>query len=171
MSAGLGGIHPHGPEGTPMTIELSDEQYLALVKVLFLGTWMTTAFREEPIPEFQEAEQAFLSRAPAFKADDVIVYDVKKKQWFPTKAFEEEMLKFVDEYDIDSFYDELTYGLAHRDMENEIGEEKCNAMTKEEFAATEAPYLEKYYDEFDEYGIERLGVMAEARKRGGRSGG
>lgn len=141
-----------------MTITLTEEQYRHLVGLLHLGSRVANAFREEPVPEYDEVEQAVMARAPAFKADDIVVFDVKERRWFLGKEFDRRMHEMIDEYDLEAFYDELTYGLAHRDMILDIGEEEVKGMSDEDFRKAEEPYLEKYDDEFEKYGIERLYV-------------
>lgn len=143
-----------------MTITLSNDQYRSLVRLLLLGSWMSNAFKDEMLPGADDAEQTFLSRAPAFGSDDIVVYDVKRKKWGPGRAFAEELNKLIDDYNIDTMYDELAHGLAHRDLIAKLGEERAQAMTDEEFGEAERPIMEQYEDEFDEYGIDRLRVNA-----------
>jgi len=142
-----------------MTITLTDDQFRSLSKLLFLGSWVANAFKDEMLPGADDAEQAVLSRAPAFQSDDVVVYDVKLKKWRPARAFGEELNKIVDDYNIDTMYDELAHGLAHRDMLAELGDERVQGMTDEEFNEAEKPYIAKYDEEFDERGVDRIGII------------
>ncbi len=145
-----------------MTITLTNDQYRSLVKLVLLGGWMANAFKDEMLPGSDDAEQTLLSRAPAFGSDDVVVYDVKRKKWGPNREFGEELNKLIDDYNIDTMYDELAHGLAHRDLIAKLGEERAQAMSDEEFSEAERPIMGQYEDEFDEYGIERLGIDAVA---------
>ena len=129
---------------------------------------MANAFKDEQLTVSDDVEQAFLSRSASFKSDDLVVYDVKLKQWRPGREFGEELNKIVDEYNIDAMYDELSHGLSHRDMLAELGEERVRAMTDEEFAQAEQPYLEKYDEEFDERGVERIGIIEDLPVGGSR---
>ena len=70
-----------------MTINLTEDQFRSLAKLIFLGGWIANAFKDEQLPGTDDAEQAILSRAPAFQADDAVVYDVKLKKWRPGRAF------------------------------------------------------------------------------------
>ena len=142
-----------------MTITLTEEQFRALAKLIFLGSWVANALKDEQLPGADDAEQAVLSRATAFQSDDVVVYDVKLKKWRPGRAFGEELNKIVDDYNIDTMYDELAHGLANRDMLQELGEARVVAMTDEEFTEAEKPYLAKYDEEFDERGVDRVGII------------
>ena len=150
-----------------MTLTLSNDQYRSLVRLVLLGGWMANAFKDEMLPGSDDAEQTLLARAPAFGSDDVVVYDVKGKKWGPNRVFGEELNKLIDDYNIDTMYDELAHGLAHRDLIAKLGEERAQAMSDEEFGEAERPIMEKYEEEFDEYGIERLKVDAGAAGGGG----
>ncbi len=142
-----------------MTITLTEEQFRALAKLIFLGSWVANAFKDEQLPGTDDAEQVVLSRSPAFQSDDVVVYDVKLKKWRPARAFGEELNKIVDDYNIDAMYEELSHGLAHRDMIADLGEARVVGMTDEEFAEAEKPYIAKYDEEFDERGVDRVGII------------
>jgi len=39
-----------------MTIELSKEQYVSLLKIAFLGEWMANSFREDRLPEYDDID-------------------------------------------------------------------------------------------------------------------
>jgi hypothetical protein len=149
-----------------MTLNLTPEEYRALMKVVFLGNWMANAYREEPLAEFDNIEQVLLSQASAFKADEVVDFDKKKKAWVHTRAFEDDMGEKIDEYNIEALYDELGYWLARRDLINEIGEDDASKMTPAELSNAAQAHLEKYDEEFDDNGIERIGIIEGLPVRG-----
>jgi hypothetical protein len=151
-----------------MTLNLTPEEYRALMKVVFLGNWMANAYREEALAEFDNIEQVLLSQASAFKADDIVDFDKKKKAWIHTRAFEDDMGERIDEYNIEALYDELGYWLARRDLINEIGEPEANRMTPAELSNAAQSYLEKYDEEFDDNGIERIGIIEGFPVRGSK---
>jgi len=147
-----------------MTLNLTTDEYRSLMKIVFLGNWMANAYRGETLPEFDDIEQLILSRASSFGADEPVNYDREKKSWVYTREFDEEMQEFVNDYNLEALYDELGYWLARRDLMDEIGEEEAEGMTPAEIADAAAPHLEKYDHEFGEYGIERIGILAEGRE-------
>ena len=151
-----------------MTLNLTPDEYRSLMKLVFLGNWMANAYRDEPLAEFDNMEQVFLSRAADFKAGDAVEYDARKKAWVYTRAFEDEVNERIDEYNVEALYDELGYWLARRDLINKIGEDEANHMTPAELSNAAQPYLERYDDEFDDNGIERIGIIEGLPVRGGR---
>jgi hypothetical protein len=149
-----------------MTLNLTPGEYRSLLKVVFLGNWMANAYRETPLPEFDNVEQLIMSRASTFGADELVEFDPKKKVWALKREFEDEMHEQVNEYNIEALYDELGYWLARRDLVNEIGEGKAEQMTPAGLASAAEPYLEKYDEEFEENGIERIGIIPDLPVRG-----
>ncbi|HLF13767.1 MAG TPA: hypothetical protein VI932_02615 [Bacteroidota bacterium] len=151
-----------------MTLNLTPDEYRSLLKVVFLGNWLANAYREEPLPEFDNIEQVIMSRASSFGADDLVGHDPKKKTWVPSREFEEAMQDLVDEYNVEALYDELGYWLARRDLIIEIGDEKAEGMTPAGLSSAQQSYLDKYDLEFDIHGIERIGIIENLPVKGSR---
>ncbi len=143
-----------------MTLNLTTDEFRSLMKIVFLGNWMANAYRGEALPEFEKIEQLILSRASSFGAEEPVNFDPKKDAWSYTREFDEEMQEFVNDYNIEALYDELGYWLARRDLMDDIGEEKAAGLTPAGLSEAAAPYLEKYDREFEEYGIERIGIVS-----------
>jgi hypothetical protein len=144
-----------------MNLNLTTEEFRSLMKIVFLGNWMANAYRGETLPEFENIEQLILSRASTFNAEEPVSYDPHKKTWVYTREFEEEMQELVNDYNVEALYDELGYWLARRDLVDEIGEEKAAGLTPAGLSDAAASYLEKYDHEFEEFGIERIGIIGD----------
>jgi hypothetical protein len=65
---------------------------------------------------------------------------------------------FIDEFENDSFWTELVNRLAIRDMVRELGQEKAQAMDVRERLARRLDYEERYDQEFQAHGLERLAI-------------
>ena len=143
-----------------MEMNLTKEQYADLVKILYLGTWMVNAFRtNDRIEKFEELEQHILSYSKEFGLHECIVYDDSLKKYFVTKSLEVgEIDQYIDDYNNGNFWDELIYRLAGRDLIRKYGEEKFKKMGWEERLKKESPFIAKYEEEFEEYGIERIEI-------------
>ena len=70
----------------------------------------------------------------------------------------EEYRPFIDEFEDETFWTELTDRLADRDMLRILGDKKILKMTPEERFMTHHDFEEKYEEEFEEHGIERLEI-------------
>ncbi len=144
-----------------MKISLTKEQYEDLVKLVFLGTWMINSFRtDDRIKKFDELEQHIFSYFKEFGLQEYIEQDNKLKEFFVTRRLEEgELDQYIDDYDNNNFWDELVYRLARRDFLKEYGDDKIAKMSWEERFKKESPFIEKYEEEFEKYGIERTEIL------------
>lgn len=68
-------------------------------------------------------------------------------------------MAFIEEYDDDSFWDQLKTRLVDRDLCRELGEKKFSSLAIEERFAKEEPYSDKYDKEFETDGITRLQIV------------
>ena len=82
-----------------MNLELNNEQYKELIKLIFLGEWVVNAIRENPEDyEFNETEQNIYSQFKNFKSQDLIEYDQDSQTYLPTKKMEKEMMPYLEEF-------------------------------------------------------------------------
>ncbi|MCU6713290.1 hypothetical protein M6D81_31850 [Paenibacillus sp. J5C_2022] len=147
-----------------MKLELSEAQYRALTKLVFLGNWIanSTKLKDEQNLEMEELEQLIYSYSYEFEMNDLIEFDEKFNEYFPTRKFEEQLENFIDDYDNFNFWQELSSRLARRDLINEIGPvSKLTDRHKER----EFEIEETYENEFEKNGLKNL-VLKEPDKRG-----
>lgn len=142
-------------------IELSEKQYKTLLKLVYLGEWVSQSYNEEPSAIIEEVEQTVYSVSKGTKAENWIELDDKTKRYFPTVDMEEEMLESIDEYDDYVFWDELVDRLAERDLIKEHGEDKISKMSFEDRLEIEDPIIEQYEEEFSKSGITKLNLDQE----------
>ncbi|WP_096185653.1 hypothetical protein [Evansella halocellulosilytica] len=145
-----------------MKINFTKKQYKQLLNIAFLGNWTANSTRlpDEIHEEYHDIYQYICSFAKNFGYDNVITYDKKFDQYFPTLEFEEPLQPIIDENDDRVFWEELSNRLAKRDI----------AMTGEEFQ-TNDDYIEKlfkakekYEIEFGQNGIENLVIKERTSK-------
>jgi hypothetical protein len=142
-----------------MNIEFTKEQFLTLLKIVYLGNWMANAQREDGLIEEYESMESFIfSQAKKFGYDKYLDDELKDENlYFPTRAFEEEtrVHELVEEYDEDSFWDELVERLSERDTDHaeNTGALKNTNISREEVLRL---FIEQYDSEFIAHGLERL---------------
>ena len=148
-----------------MKIELTKEQYENLLKVVYLGNWMINAIRsgnkgDERIEKYDDIEQYILSFAKDFELTDFVEYDEKLKQFFHTREFEEleDIEQLRENYDEDCFWDELFYKMSDKDFYREYSNEEILKMDMKERFEKEEPFRQKWDDEINNFGIERLEI-------------
>lgn len=146
-----------------MKINITKKEYRTLLDVFEIADWVLHSYKTADDPEterYRVLEQKFLSLAKDMGFKHLVEYDAKTGQYFPTKRYEEEssVMKFIDEYDNETFWDELSERLAFRDLIMQEGEEKVRAMSLEErFQKVEA-LREKYLNEFQMNGLNRIKI-------------
>lgn len=112
------------------------------------------------IVKFDELEQYIYSFSKDFGFEKFFEYDKKYEEYFPTREFEEntEIDKLHQEYDEDSFWEELIFRLSDRDFLNRYTSREISNMTIEERIKKEQIFRDKWYEETEKYGIERIDV-------------
>ena len=146
-----------------MKIEFSKEQFLALMKTVYLGNWLANAIRtDDKYKDYEAMEDYIFSFAKEAGFDRYVNHEPKDgDRYYPTSYFEEEtdvdILK--DEYDDELFWEELIERLGNRDFLNKYGKEEIRKMNREERFIKRMECEEKYEDEVEKYGVERLEIV------------
>lgn len=146
----------------PMKIHFTKKEYITLLETIQMAGWILHAHRtDQPADrkKYHELEQKILSLAKDFGCDDVVQWDKKLGAHFTTREFEGRIMPFIEEYEEDSFWEELKTRLVDRDVCREVGEQKFSSLGIEERFAKEEPYEQKYNTEFETHGITRLQVV------------
>ena len=157
-----------------MNIELTKAQFLALLKAVYLGNWMANANRggraEDPHKEEYEAIEDFIfSHAKQFGFGELVdEEDASEGKFFPTRKFEEEtdVSELRDEYDEETFWDELIDRLGERDFYQHYSKDEIQKMNDDERFTKRIECEDKWGEEFEKYGIERLEVLKQAKDFG-----
>ncbi len=146
-----------------MKINFTKKQFENLLKLVYLGEWMANAHKtDDVIEKYREMLFYVFSFANEFGFEEYVDNEkVNNGKSYPTRFFEEEtdVNELHDEYDDDTFWDELIDRLAHRDLIKEFGIEKVGKMDRKERFTRLCRAEEKYVDEIEKYGIERLGII------------
>ena len=147
-----------------MKVELSQEQYMMLLKMVYLGSWMANSAKDEPEGEYDTIEQYIFSLAKDFGLDKHIAFDTKIKSYFPTEEFESSsgVVDVIDAYNEYTVWEALILSLSKRDLFKQYGADKVEAMTEEEFLEKQYPFIQKYEEEFRDHGFD--GLFVEPRK-------
>lgn len=143
-----------------MTIDLTPAQYATLLKLVYLGEWMSNGIRveEERDERVHQAAQHFYSYAAEAGAGDRVEYDKLHRQYFPAQALDEDtdVMRFREEYDGEIFWDELIERLALRDFKDRYGDQQWFGGPVSETTELQSEFIEKYTREFEQNGIDNL---------------
>jgi len=148
-----------------MKIDLTEKQFESLLKLCYIGNWMSNAQRtgakDDPmIKEYEAIYELVQSHAPKFGFGDLVQWDEECKRYFATADFEEaeDTHGLIDEYDENIFWDDLIEKLADRDFSNTYSEKEREKMNFEEFYKKRQPFEEKWGNEIYKHGITKLDI-------------
>lgn len=148
--------------GGNMKIEFTQKQYEALLKIVYLGSWMASSTKEKPEKEYENIEQYILSFAKDFNMEKFVGFDKKQKSYYPSEEFENstDVVQQIDDYDEYQVWETLVLSLSHRDIVKKYGEKKVEQMSEDELLEKEFPLIQKYEEEFREHGFDNLYVRS-----------
>jgi len=145
----------------PLTITLSDEEYRRLLMLAYLGEWMVNAIRKEPDSAYDDLASKVYSFSKGTSAETLFAFDGGKEEWVPSEKFESEAHTLIDEYDDNTFWEELTARLTERDLIARNGERVVRSMRPDQRIRASKSIAQAYTKEFEEQGLARLFITEE----------
>ncbi len=137
-------------------IEFTSDQFRQLVKLVYLGHWISNSHKDEPDKLFDEMQQYIYSRAKVFACDDLVDFDSTYNKTYPSLDMEEELDVVVQDYDEYVFWEELAWRMAERDFAKKFDHAQILCMTSDEIFREKNTFADKYFEEFNISGIENL---------------
>lgn len=148
-----------------MNIKLSTSKLRLLLDMIYMAEWMLHAHKTEEDPRtipYHDVEQKILKVAhDSGKFKEFIEYAAENDTYWPTRSFEEALdeQRFIEQYDDDTFWDELTNRMAYRDVAKKVDGGKRLAALPFDDRLQQLFEREAYYnEEFYKHGIERLHI-------------
>lgn len=147
-----------------MKIDLSKDEYMALVEMLQIAGWVIHSHAVEATEEtraYRDLEQKVLSHAEEFSCEDLIEYDETTGRYYPTADFEEAgtASRFIQDFEEDTFWAQLAKRLSERDLARELGKDQLGALDQGDQWEQLETHETRYWDEFEQHGIERLEIV------------
>jgi flagellar motor component MotA len=145
-----------------MKVDLSEKEYRVLLDILYIAEWVLTACKVERDPrveKYEEIVQRFYSLAEEMGCEKLMEFDDHLGKFFPTRKYEDssKSMMFVEEFEEDTFWDELVHRLSYRDVINHVGGiAKLKELPLQKQFELEAPFEQKYYEEFEKNGLNNL---------------
>lgn len=137
-----------------MKINFTKKQFKHLLDLVHLGEWTANSSRESDtlIKEYEELYQYINSLAKDFGYEEIIQFDKKLNDYFPTQAYENELQPIIEVNDNEVFWNELSSRLATRDLANE----KVVPRDADEQFKRLLEIEQRYEEEFVEHGLSRF---------------
>lgn len=151
-----------------MKIAFTKKQYESLVKLAYLGNWIANAARDgsptDPhIEKFEEIVRYIFSFAKDFGLEKYVEYNKGMAEHFGTRALEDELHEYIEYYNDDNFWDQLFHTMYKKDFTRKYTEEQIEKMPLRELFEKEQPFRDRWDEELNEYGVERLEITPNAQ--------
>jgi hypothetical protein len=144
-----------------MKINFTKSEYRTLLDVIYMADWILHAHDTEDRSdsgEYLNLFQKLMSHAKAMDCEDYVVFDEEQKKYSESYLFEEESpaLKYIDEFENDSFWGELVSRLARRDVLAEFKPNNPGDIETEELFVIISEAEDKWSKEFEAYDLSRI---------------
>jgi hypothetical protein len=139
-----------------MKIEFTPDQFQQLIKITYLGRWMTSSHHDDPEKSMKDIEQLVFAHAKDFGLEDLIDFDNPTNKFIASEQLEEEMEPVIQDYDDLTFWDQLAWQMAERDFEKKFDQAQILCMTDDEIFREKSLISDKYFDEFSVNGLENF---------------
>jgi len=145
---------------TKIEMSFTKAELRLLIKLLYTGYYVCD--RDEDSDSEKKAQDLlvdrFLQHALTYRVMDGIEYEAENDRHFFDADHEELLLEDYNDFIEDSFWDELVFRLGRRDLVKAVGETKFKDMETLEIMKEEEKYMERYREEFEHNGIQRVGI-------------
>ncbi len=151
-----------------MKINFTKKEYRLLIELLEMARWILTSHRigeSKTITPYMELIRKIYSYAGKMGANDIIQYDEELGDYFPTREYEDtsNFMKFIEEFENETFWQELITRLADRDFFLKYGVDKIEAMDVMERMQKVCQLEEIYEKEFSANGLFNLFLQKSER--------
>jgi hypothetical protein len=149
----------------PITLTFTPEQFERLLKLAYVGEF--TANVDVPDAEMDDERRALadlrsrlFAEASEQGAGHLAYRDDTGGEWFASRALEEDedIKRYIREYDDHVFHEELVHRLASRDLMREYGADTLRHMEDAHYARAQKALLEYYDAELDAHGVDRIEI-------------
>ena len=144
-------------------IPFTNEQFLNVMKAVFLGNWMANGYRTDDLrKDYECIEDYVFSQALKFGLDKFMDHEASDgDRFYPTRAFEEEtdVHRMHEEYDEENMWDTLAEGLGERDFFETYTEAEIRHMSREERFTKLTECILVYEKEFEKFGLRRVRIQ------------
>lgn len=149
-----------------MKINLTKKQYWDLIRAVYMADWMANAICDADMKEddgIKNIRDYIFSFAKEMGYEDYAEYDEKSGNYYATWDMDDEpsVRALIKRYDEHTMWEELAETLGERDFFRTHTKEEIDAMTHEGRVEKVWECEARWGKEFEEHGIDRVGVVGE----------
>ena len=132
-----------------MKLLFTKSEYRTLIDMIYVGEWMLTAHDEETNPakeKYVHLVQKIYSHAKEMGWEALIESSAADNEYFTTAEYEQKsgIHDLIDDYDAESFWDQLVDRLTDRDVSARVGAKEQEKLSHEEYMAIADPIAGGY---------------------------
>jgi len=148
-------------EEKPINISLTKSQYKDLLFLEYLGNYIVNSdngYIPPNMNRYDMLESYLLGHAKKFGLERYADYDKEDDMYYASEEMTDEIAVFdyLDDYEDKNFWGELVNILAVRDFNQKYSKKEINKMGAQEYDKKMQKFQNKYDDEFNNNGIDRL---------------
>ncbi|PLT35036.1 hypothetical protein [Bacillus sp. V5-8f] len=138
-----------------MKIDLTNQQYELLVKLIEYGMWVVDSENpESPNNDYREVEQTILASAEKFQFFDII-QNKDQNLLEPAPPLQNEIFQVLDSYEDMVFWDKFVYYMARKDIDTE---HQIHNYNEEQYMDRLMELEEYYHEEFKRFGVGKVKI-------------
>ncbi len=145
-----------------MKINFTKDEFRTLLDLIYLGDWVLTAHDVDSDPKkskHQEMVQKIYAHAKDFGFEKLIEHNPGLGAYSESLEFEEsDIREFLEEFEVNNFWESLIANLAERDFLKEIEPGSLPEMKVEDKFESIGKHEEKWAEEFSRHGIDNLKI-------------
>jgi hypothetical protein len=145
-----------------MNINFTKEEYLLLLDIIYMADWILHAHsidgERSETKDYSDLFQKIMTHAKELGCNELIEFYEPKLEYSLTNAFEERSaaLEYLDEFEGESFWDELISRLAMRDALIELKVSSAHEIPSEELFPALSKAEEYWSKEFETFDLSRI---------------
>ena len=148
-----------------MKIHFTKKEFRTLIKLIQISDWIMHSHKIGVSKADESVEMGIIQKIYSYSkemgCDDLVEYSKELKMFLETDDAESysEARVAIEEYDEETFWEELIDRISRRDTLNKYTEEVFSNLSPEDrmnaLFDSETPWVE----EFEKYGLERVGIV------------
>ena len=146
-----------------MKINFTKSEYRILLDVIYMADWILHAHDTEDrsdTKEYSELFQKLMAYAKDMGCEDLVDFDKQDNKYAESFSFEEQSLAlgYIDEFENNSFWEELISRLARRDALIELKTDNAQDVDREKLYTAIGNAESKWSKEFAAFDLDRLRI-------------
>ena len=140
-----------------MKITLTKEQYLDLIKIVYLGDWLVNSYRvRESDMELEDIEQHIYSYGKEFGFENLLKENEGSGKIYPTGKFDDMLSQYFEEYDNEVFWETLIEQMAIKELLSTLDKKEISRMSTIDRVMKLEKFRGKYETEFEKNGLKNV---------------